>query len=283
MSGVYRFAPSPNGELHLGHAYSALFTQARAREARGHLLLRLEDIDKRRCPGEFCTQAMEDLHWIGFDWDGPVRWQSRHLDAHQATLDRLDTLGVLYACTCARGDIAKAVGHDGRRDPDGSLLYPGTCRAHRLDRIALQRDHVPFALRLDLQAALRRVPSLSFREHGQGPAGETGVLAAEPERWGDVVLARRDIGTSYHLAVVTDDALQHVTCVTRGQDLFYATGIHRLLQALLGLPVPGYWHHGLITGTDGRKLSKSLASRSLRSYRKEGLSPLTIRRMIGFG
>jgi glutamyl-Q tRNA(Asp) synthetase len=281
MTAVYRFAPSPNGELHLGHAYSALFTQARARDAGGRVLLRLEDIDKVRCPGHQARQVIEDLRWIGFHWDGHVRWQSRHLAAYRETLDRLDRLGVLYACTCTRGDIARAASGNKTQDPDGSPVYPGTCRARRLDRRRLADAGMPFALRLDLARAVFLAGPLTFLEHGEGPSGETGLVAADPSRWGDVVLGRRDIGTSYHVAVVTDDAIQGVTCVTRGQDLFSATAIHRVLQALLGLHEPTYWHHGLIRGGDGLKLSKSLASKPLRSFRENGATPGDIRRMIG--
>jgi glutamyl-Q tRNA(Asp) synthetase len=281
MTAVYRFAPSPNGELHLGHAYSALFTQARAREADGRLLLRLEDIDKVRCPGHQCRQVIEDLRWIGFHWDGHVRWQSRHLDSYRATLDRLDDLGVLYACTCTRGDIQKAASGNKARDPDGSPVYPGTCRTRRLSRRDLAGAGVSFALRLDLAQALSLTGSLTFMERGEGPAGENGSIPADASRWGDVVLARRDIGTSYHVAVVTDDAIQGVTCVTRGQDLFCATAVHRVLQALLQLPEPSYCHHGLIMGGDGQKLSKSLAAKPLRLFREEGATANDIRRMVG--
>jgi glutamyl-Q tRNA(Asp) synthetase len=281
MTAVYRFAPSPNGELHLGHAYSALFTQARARDAGGRLLLRLEDIDKLRCPGHQSMQVIDDLAWLGFYWDGHVRWQSRHMAVYRDTLDRLDQLGVLYACTCTRGDIARAAAGNKAHDPDGSPIYPGTCRNRRLDRQELAAAGIPFAVRLDLARAVSRTGVLTFREHGSGISGETGLVAADPGRWGDVVLGRRDIGTSYHVAVVTDDALQGVTCVTRGQDLFSATAIHRVLQALLGLPEPAYWHHGLIRGGDGLKLSKSLASKPLRAFREDGATPDDIRRMIG--
>jgi glutamyl-Q tRNA(Asp) synthetase len=281
MSAVYRFAPSPNGELHLGHAYSALFTQARAREAGGRLLLRLEDIDRVRCPGRLGMQAINDLRWIGFSWDGHVRWQSRHMEAHRKTLDRLEALGVLYACTCTRGDIARAAAGAGTCDPDGSPVYPGTCRRRALNCDELEAQGVPFARRLDLTRALTLTGALTFREHGSGPAGETGRVAADPGRWGDVVLARRDIATSYHVAVVTDDALQGITCITRGQDLFYATAVHRVLQALLGLPAPDHWHHGLIRDGDGAKLSKSIASKPIRALREAGVTPEEIRRMLG--
>ncbi|MFO1088960.1 MAG: tRNA glutamyl-Q(34) synthetase GluQRS [Hyphomicrobiales bacterium] len=279
---TFRFAPSPNGELHLGHAYSALFTQHFARSERARLLLRLEDIDTLRCPNRFCQQAVEDLDWLGFHWDGPVLRQSEHFHRYRAAIDRLDDLGVLYACVCSRTEIVARAGPMPPLDPDGVPIYPGTCRHKPLDRRELARRHVRYALRLDMAAALALLDRrLTFLELGLGPGDETGVLETTPERWGDVVLARRDIGTSYHIAVVTDDALQGVTCVTRGQDLFCATSIHRLLQALLALPEPAYRHHKLLRAGDGHKLSKSLGAKSLRTWRESGASADDIRRIVG--
>lgn len=245
------------------------------------MLLRLEDIDRVRCPAHFGHQAIEDLRWIGFRWDGHVRWQSRHLEIYRETIDRLAGMGVLYACTCTRGDIARAAAGAGTRDPDGSPLYPGACRDRGFDPAALETRGIPFALRLHLSRALAITGPLTFRERGAGPDGQSGIVAADPGRWGDVILARRDIATSYHVAAVADDAIQGVTCVTRGQDLFHATAVHRVLQALLGLPEPDYRHHGLIRGGDGEKLSKSLASKPLRALRETGATPDDIRRLVG--
>ena len=281
---TFRFAPSPNGELHLGHAYSALFTAQAALEAEGRFLLRLEDIDVLRCTDALIRECLFDLGWLGLSWEEPVRRQSTHMADYRASLQRLGAMDLLYPCTCSRQDIARATGADAPRDPDGTPLYPGTCRARSLaDRQRLEAGSQPHALRLDMGRALALVPSdLSFGEEGTGPTGEVGRIPAMPHRWGDVVLARKDIGTSYHIAVVTDDALQGVSHVTRGHDLFHATGLHRLLQALLGLPEPRYRHHRLIGDETGRKLSKSEGAPSLRSLREQGVTPAAIRRELGF-
>ena len=276
---VTRFAPSPTGRLHLGHAYSALLGWRCAREAGGRFLLRLEDIDPVRCRPEFHDAILEDLAWLGLDWDGPVRVQSRHLPEYRATLDRLDGKGLLYPCFCTRADIARevaAIGH-APHGPDG-LLYPGTCRrllpAERAARIAAGE---PYALRLDLAAALRRVSSpLSFLELGKGRQ------RCEPMRFGDVVLARKDTPASYHLCVTHDDALQGVTLVTRAEDLRPATDLHRLLQALLGWPAPRYRHHPLLRGADGRRLSKRDKAPTLAALREAGHSPAAVRAMAGW-
>jgi glutamyl-Q tRNA(Asp) synthetase len=274
---IYRFAPSPNGELHLGHAYSALFTSQAAHHAGGAFLLRIEDIDTLRCRPHFAAQIMEDLSWLGLRWEAPVRFQSQHLEDYAAAQARLNQAGLLYPCFCSRRSIAAF--SPGRLDPDGNPLYPGICRklsvAARLMRIA---RHEPFRLRIDMEEACRRIASpLSF--HDQGRAKK---IEVDPRRWGDVILVRKDIGTSYHIAVVVDDAIQAITHVTRGLDLFEATHIHRLLQELLDLPSPLYHHHPLISDEHGRKLAKSLADRSLRSLRRAGMSASTVRRALGF-
>ena len=278
---AFRFAPSPNGELHLGHAYSALFTQREARAAGGRLLLRIEDIDTVRCRDVFVTRMLDDLAWLGFAWDEPPRRQSRHMADYITSLDRLERLGLLYACFCTRRDLA---GSTSGCDPDGAPLYSGRCRlVTARERLRRMTAGEPYALRLAMARALAAAgPDLRFTELGCGPAGETGDIAAEPARWGDVVLARKDIGTSYHIACVTDDALQGITHVTRGHDLFHATSVHRLLQQLLELPVPVYHHHRLIADDAGRKLSKSDGARSLRALREAGVTAAAIRDVLGF-
>jgi glutamyl-Q tRNA(Asp) synthetase len=283
----FRFAPSPNGYLHLGHALSALMNFDMARAAGGRFLLRIEDIDVTRCRPEFETAIYEDLAWLGIAWEEPVRRQSAHFGDYRAALDELAAQGLLYPSFESRSEIAAEVAAASAgwpRDPDGAPLYPGTARnlspAERQQRIAAGE---PYALRLDVAAALTRVApaSLAWSETGSGPDGETGTIAAAPERWGDVVLGRKEVPASYHLAVVVDDARQGITHVVRGRDLFWATGIHRLLQALLGLPAPVYHHHRLINDADGHKLSKSTQATALRSLRGSGHTPADIRRMVG--
>ncbi|PWB82870.1 MAG: tRNA glutamyl-Q(34) synthetase GluQRS [Methylocystaceae bacterium] len=274
---VFRFAPSPNGYLHLGHAYSALLNFDLACRAGGRFLLRIEDIDVVRRRVEFEAAIYEDLAWLGLVWEQPVRRQSEHFDDYAAALARLDALGVLYACTCSRADIARATRAlgDWPRDFDGAPLYPGTCRekARMAPSLAANR-------RLDMSRASALVGGeIQWREHGAGEAAAE--IAASPAAWGDVVLARRDIGSSYHIAVVVDDALQGVTDVVRGRDLFEATRIHRLLQQLLGLPAPAYRHHELVLDEGGQKLAKSRASKPLRALRAQGASPADIREMLG--
>ena len=288
---VVRFAPSPSGELHLGHAYSALFTESKARELGARLILRIEDIDLLRCRPAFTDAILRDLDWLGLTWEEPVRIQSGHMDDYRSALARLDAMGVLYPCFATRGDIARAIEGkpDHPRDPDGSPVYPGLSKSlspeERERRIAAGEPH---ALRIDMARALEAVAAkmslpLAFRELGTGPAGETGAVEADLAAWGDVVIARKDIGTSYHIAVVTDDALQGVTHVTRGQDLFHATAIHRLLQVLLDLPEPVYMHHGLVRDDTGRRLSKTARDRSLRALREAGVTAQDIRRKFGLG
>jgi glutamyl-Q tRNA(Asp) synthetase len=273
---VFRFAPSPNGFLHLGHAFSALMNFDLARQCGGRFLLRIEDIDRARSRPEFEAAIYEDLGWLGLDWERPVRRQSEHFSDYAAALERLDPMGLLYACNCTRGDIARHAAPNAPRDPDGALLYPGTCRGkgRRPAREVLSEGGT--ALRLNMRKALKLAPAnLTWNEFGAG------AMPAEPERWGDVILARKDTPASYHLAVVVDDALQGVTDVVRGEDLFHATGVHRLLQHLLGLPAPDYRHHRLLRDDDGDKLSKSRMSRTLRDLRAEGVSPAQVRTMAG--
>ena len=269
---VFRFAPSPNGHLHLGHALSALLNAEQAAKAGGRLLLRIEDIDATRCRPEYEQAIYEDLGWLGMTWEQPVRRQSEHLADYRAALDRLAGQGLVYPSFESRAEIAQAATG---RDPDGAPLYSGAAKslsaAERERRIAAGE---PYALRLDMTAALARVGQLTWDEAGV-------AIAAKPEIWGDVVLARKDTPTSYHLSVVVDDALQGVTHVVRGRDLYESTSVHRLLQALLGLPVPAYRHHRLILDDDGRKLAKSTRATSLRELRAQGTTPAAIRRMIG--
>ena len=279
MPPVFRFAPSPNGYLHLGHALSALLNADMAQVAGGRLLLRIEDIDTARCRPEYETAIYEDLAWLGVSWEKPVRRQSEHYGDYRAALARLDAMGLVYPSFESRAEIAAQAT---ARDPDGAPLYPGTAKtlgaAERSDRIA---SGAPYALRLDMAAALARMPRLTWTETGTGPEGESGTVIANPAGWGDVILARKDTPTSYHLAVVVDDAAQGVTDVVRGRDLFHATSVHRLLQTLLGLPEPRYHHHRLVTDADGRKLSKSTQATGLRALRSQGLTPPDIRRLVG--
>jgi glutamyl-Q tRNA(Asp) synthetase len=288
-NSIFRFAPSPNGHLHLGHALSVLLNADMARASGGRLLLRIEDIDATRCKPEYEEAIYQDLEWLGIAWERPVRRQSEHFDEYRATLARLDAQGLLYASFESRGEITALVAERERsgpwpRDPDGAPLYPGMAKTlpppERARRMAAGE---PYALRLDMAAAIARCGPLTWTETGAGPEGEGGSIAAAPERWGDVVLARKDTPTSYPLAVAVDDAAQNVTQVVRGQDLFWSTSVHRLLQSLLDLPAPAYHHHRLIPGPDGRKLSKSTRATALRSLRDDGATPADIRRMTGLG
>jgi len=284
---VFRFAPSPNGFLHLGHAFSALLNADLAHEAGGRLLLRIEDIDPTRCRPQFERAIDEDLAWLGFSWERPVRRQSEHLAQYRAVLDELTALGLVYPSFESRAEIAglvrqKELEAPWPRDPDGAPLYPGTARVLAADeRARLLQSGVPYALRLDMTAASTLAGELSWTEQGAGPQGQTGPISADPAVWGDVIIARKDTPTSYHLAVVVDDALQGVTEVVRGQDLFWATSVHRLLQQLLGLPQPAYRHHRLLYDAKGQKLSKSTQATGLRELRAAGASPADIRRQVG--
>lgn len=311
MQPVFRFAPSPNGYLHLGHALSALLNFDMARASNGRLLLRIEDIDTARCRPDYEAAIYEDLAWLGLTWEKPVRRQSEHLDAYAAALKKLQALGLVYPSFESRAEIARLVVERERqapwpRDPDGAPLYPGDAKTipgpERARRIAAGE---PYALRLDVAAALARVsgqivsslsdplpqggseeraesaPFLTWTETGEGPQGETGIVTAAPLAWGDAVLARKETPTSYHLAVAIDDAIQGVTHVVRGRDLFWSTSLHRLLQTLLGLPAPVYRHHRLVFDAGGRKLSKSTRATGLRELRAAGATPNDIRRMTG--
>ena len=274
-STVTRFAPSPTGYLHLGHAFSALTAWRRAREGGGRFLLRLEDIDPARCRPEYAAAILEDLTWIGLDWDGPVRVQSEHLGDYRGVLDGLTERGLLYPCFCTRGDIAReiAASASAPHTPDGGLVYPGLCRhvteSERAARIAAGDR---FALRLDMQRAVTE--PLSFQEEGEG------TIVCDPAAFGDVVLARNDAPASYHLCVTHDDALQGVTLVTRGEDLRPATHLHRLLQSLMGWPVPTYAHHRLLTDTSGKRLAKRDCAATVRDLRLRGMSPADVVRLL---
>jgi glutamyl-Q tRNA(Asp) synthetase len=281
---VTRFAPSPTGLLHLGHAHSALFGWHLARRAEGQgmgrFLLRLEDIDATRCRPEFAAAILKDLAWLGLVWEGPVRVQSRHLPEYRAALDRLAARGLLYPCFCTRAEIAREIAAAGQapHGPDGPL-YPGTCR--RLsgeERAARLARGEPYALRLDMAAALAEVParSVSFTEL------EEGRLPADPAPFGDVVLARKDVPASYHLCVCHDDAVQGVTVVTRGADLKPATALHRLLQRLLVWPEPLYAHHALLSDSTGQRLAKREGAPPIRALRQAGHTPAAVRAMAGF-
>lgn len=275
---VTRFAPSPTGPLHLGHAHSALFAFKTAQDASGRFLLRIEDIDPNRCRPEFEAALEEDLAWLGLSWEEPVRRQSAHMADYRAALGRLDALGVTYPCFCSRKDIADEIARAGNAPhlvamgPEGPL-YPGLCRHLPRDaaaaRVAAGEAH---GVRLDVDKAAALTGPLSWHDRGRGTvAALTGLL-------GDVVLARRDAPTSYHLAVTVDDAIQGVTLVTRGEDLFHATHVHRLIQALLQLPVPDYHHHGLLLNERGERLSKRDGATGLRTLRGQGLTPEDVRR-----
>jgi glutamyl-Q tRNA(Asp) synthetase len=279
---VFRFAPSPNGYLHLGHALSALENSDRARAAGGRLLLRIEDIDAARCRPEFEAAIYEDLAWLGLAWEEPVRRQSEHLDDYRAVLDQLTRAGLLYPSFESRGEILRLIAErDAQapwpRDPDGTPLYPGSAKDLPADERARRMARDPYALRLDSNAAAVRASPLVWHETGVCD----GEVRATPEAWGDVILARKDTPTSYHLSVVVDDALQGITHVVRGQDLFASTSVHRLLQAVIGLPAPIYHHHRLVLDRDGHKLAKSTGATALRTLRGRGATPADIRRMVG--
>jgi glutamyl-Q tRNA(Asp) synthetase len=272
---VTRFAPSPTGYLHLGHVRSALEGWHAARRGGGRFLLRLEDIDRSRCRDEYAAAILEDLTWLGLDWDGPVRRQSEHFGDYRDALDRLSKLGVLYPCFCTRREIQAEIARAGGA-PHGEAgpPYPGTCRRLDADRLTALRDSGrDYALRLDLAGAFARTGPLEWLEEGGGAPGPRN---ADPTPLGDVVLARKEVPASYHLAVVVDDAIQVVTLVTRGEDLATATHIHRVLQALLGLPTPRYRHHPLLTGATGRRLSKRDGALTVRAMREGGMRPADV-------
>ena len=283
MTYVTRFAPSPTGPLHLGHAYSALTAWDRAHERGGRFLLRIEDIDRPRCKPEWEAQIRTDLAWLGLRWPEPVMRQSDRMRDYASAIDRLASLGLVYPCRCRRGDIRAALSAPQENaqpaiGPDGPV-YPGTCRGRGMAG-ADPED----ALRLNMKAALDHIgrTDLSFTESGPEMAGCPTIAAQEMiDTIGDIVLARRDIGTSYHIAVVVDDAAQGITEVVRGADLFAATYVHVLLQRLLGLPQPTYHHHRLVRDAEGRRLAKRDDARAISRYRDEGATPRDIRAMVG--
>lgn len=286
---VYRFAPSPNGPLHLGHALSALLNADMARESGGRMLVRIEDVDGTRARPEHEAAILEALDWLGIAYERPVRRQSEHGDDYKSALDRLSALGLVYRSFLSRTEIAAAIaaeearlGRPWPRDPDGAPLYPAIDRLRSPDEVeALAAEGRPFALRLDMAKAVRLIGPLNWQEYGDRCDGPAETVTADPTAWGDVVLAGKFVPASYHLAVVVDDALQGVTDVVRGRDLYHATSVHRLLQALLGLNAPRYHHHRLIVDGEGRKLSKSRGSEGLLALRAAGASVADVRRRIG--
>jgi glutamyl-Q tRNA(Asp) synthetase len=282
---VFRFAPSPNGYLHLGHAYSALLNFDLAQASGGRFLLRIEDIDTARCKPEFEAAIYDDLAWLGIAWEQPVRRQSEYFAFYREAIERLSAEGLVYPSFESRADIARLRREaDGPwpRDPDGAPLYPGEAKLmSSAARKRLLESGEPYALRLDMAAACARTGELGWIERGHGAGGETGEIAARPQAWGDVILARKETPTSYHLSVVIDDALQGVTEVVRGWDLFWSTSVHRVLQVLLGLPQPAYRHHRLVRDTSGAKLSKSTGATGLRELHHGGALPADIRRLVG--
>ncbi|GKY87629.1 tRNA glutamyl-Q(34) synthetase GluQRS [Sinisalibacter aestuarii] len=275
---ITRFAPSPTGLLHLGHAFSALTAWDMAQAASGQFLLRIEDIDRPRCKPDFEQAIYDDLHWLGLTWPMPVMRQSDRLPDYAAALDRLTAMGLTYPCSCSRADIRAALSapQEGAQGPDGPL-YPGTCRGR-----PMESRQPGDAIRLDMAKATALTGPITVTETGPGFHG---IREHEPadmvDTIGDVVLARKDIGTSYHLAVVVDDAAQGITHVVRGEDLFAATPIHVLLQRLLALPTPTYHHHRLIRDEAGKRLAKRDDARAIRHYRAEGRSPAEIRALVG--
>ncbi len=277
---TFRFAPSPNGALHLGHAYSALLNQRLAAEAGGRLLLRIEDLDQTRCKREYEAAIVDDLTWLGLAFDGAPRRQSEHGQDYARALERLSARGLVYPCFCSRGEIAAAAGE--ARDPDGAPLYPGLCRAlHPREVAARLAAGERAALRLDAARALAAAPAdLSWREYGEGALGA--LRPADPAAWGDFALRGKDNAASYHLAVVVDDGAQGVSDVMRGRDLLAATSAHRLLQWLLGLAPPRYRHHRLVLDAKGGKMSKAASSPPLRALREAGYSALEVRAALGF-
>lgn len=277
---VFRFAPSPNGLLHLGHAASALWNEREAASRDGKLLLRLEDIDRQRSRPEFAEAIIEDMAWLGVPFTGPIRRQSEHFDDYAQALSRLEALDLVYRCGCSRGEIRRRdpAARFGK-DPDGAPIYPGLCREGGRPEAEAMAGRSP-AWRLDMGKALVRAPRpLEYVRFD--PQGRETIVQARPQRWGDVVLGRAETPTSYHLSVVVDDAIQGVTHVVRGEDLEAATDVHVLLQRLLGLPTPRYMFHPLVLDEEERKLSKSRGSTSLRDLIAEGATPASIRRELG--
>lgn len=290
---VFRFAPSPNGRLHLGHAYSALLNQKLARETGGRLLLRVENTDTVRCSPLLEARMLDDLRWLGVTWEGEPRRQSEHGEDYAEAVERLQALGLAYPAFLSRGEARRlveekaAAGRSWPCDPDGVPHYPGEERLlGEAERDVRIEAGDPFAIRLDMKKALAMCDlppkQLCWQEEGNGPEGEHGETVADPAAWGDFMLTGKDRSAAYHLACVVDDAIQGITHVVRGRDLFHATSAHRLLQELLGLPVPVYCHHDLILDSDGRKLSKSRADTSIAELRTAGAAPGDIAKMVGF-
>lgn len=280
MTFVTRFAPSPTGHLHLGHAYSALLGFEAAAQAGGRFILRIEDIDQGRCRDEFVQGIYDDLEWLGLEWEAPVRVQSHHMADYQKALDALYSRGLIYPCFCTRAEIKAEIERapSAPHGPDGPL-YPGTCRSLPIrDADERKEAGVPHAWRLNLEKALESLQDAALGWHEDGK----GFISAEPKRLGDVVLARKDTPASYHLAVTHDDALQGVTHIIRGEDLFYATHIHRLLQALMGWPAPTYVHHPLLKDENGVRFAKRHKSETLSSLRASGVTAEDVRKRLGF-
>ena len=268
-----RFAPSPTGLLHLGHAFAAMRAWEEARSGNGTFLLRLEDIDNTRSRTHYEGAIFEDLAWLGLEWPEPVRRQSACMSDYRKALDRLEHLSVVYPCFCTRSELAAI---DAPQGPEGPL-YPGTCRGmFHVEREERMSSGVPYSLRLDVAKAVGLTGPLTWIDLDRG------IQKANPALLGDVVLARKDISTSYHLAVTVDDAAQHITVVTRGEDLFASTHVHRLLQALLELPCPVWRHHQLICDENGKRLAKRDDAQALRNYRQSGISAAELKRMVGF-
>ena len=279
MSIITRFAPSPTGFLHLGHARAAGIAWRRARQAGGKFLLRIEDIDPARCRPEYVAAIVDDLRWLGIDWDGDMRRQSEHLDEYRRTLGGLAARDLIYPCFCTRADIKREIASSAgapHAAPDGSAVYPGTCRAlPAAARAARLAKGLPHAWRLDIQRAIAAIPAgLWFHEHGR-------EMPCQPQAFGDVVLARSDAPASYHLCVTQDDARQAVTLITRGEDLLTATSIHRLIQALMDWPAPDYEHHELLTDAAGRRLAKRDSALTLNAMRAGGTTPREVWRAAG--
>ncbi len=281
---AFRFAPSPNGALHLGHALSALKNAELAEQAGGRLLVRIEDIDTVRCPRHLAAAALDDLAWLGLAWEQPVRYQSEHFADYTTAAARLDAMGLLYPCFATRSEIAAAA-RTGNVDPDGAPLYPGIWRNAAAASVEQRKSRgEPHALRLDMAKALAAVEGRGLAPltwKSMDDQGRIEIRRAAPERWGDVVLIRKDTPASYHLAVVVDDAIQGITHVVRGLDLLASTDLHRLLQVLLDLPEPVYRHHRLLTDQTGRKLAKSARDTSLAELRKQSWTPAEVRRRVG--
>lgn len=276
---VLRFAPSPNGNLHLGHAFSALLTNRIAQQLGGRTLLRIEDIDQARCTPELLQQMLDDLDWIGFEFEGEVTKQSDHFDRYRAAAETLKMRELIYPCFCSRKEIRDNA--DGRTDPDGAPIYPGTCKHLSADEVNDKlAKNMPHSYRLDMQKALAQTGTPTWMEM-EADLKTIHAINADPMAWGDVILVRKDTPTSYHLSVVLDDAAQHISHVTRGKDLYFATAIHRVLQIVLDLPEPLYHHHDLIRDEAAEKLSKSTKAQSLKELRQQGWSAQQVRAAIG--